>query len=86
MSSESQIGATQQEGNKPKRAVKVTLICDEETNGACNGLEWLAANKRDLITTMECEKSNFCFDNQNNLHGGAISEFNNSYQLNIIAK
>ncbi|WP_257547944.1 M20/M25/M40 family metallo-hydrolase [Sphingopyxis sp. DBS4] len=38
-----------QEGYKPKRTVKVALTCGEETNGAFNGAEWLAANKRDLI-------------------------------------
>ena len=39
----------QQQGYKPKRTVKVALTCGEETNGAFNGIEWLAANKRDLI-------------------------------------
>ena len=39
----------QQSGYKPKRAVKIALTCGEETNGAFNGVEWLAANKRDLI-------------------------------------
>ena len=34
---------------KPKRTVKLALTCGEETNGAFNGAEWLAANKRDLI-------------------------------------
>ncbi|MDO9367993.1 MAG: M20/M25/M40 family metallo-hydrolase [Sphingopyxis sp.] len=38
-----------QAGYKPKRTVKVALTCGEETNGAFNGIEWLAANKRDLI-------------------------------------
>ena len=38
-----------QAGYKPKRSVKVALTCGEETNGAFNGAEWLAANKRDLI-------------------------------------
>ena len=36
-------------GYKPKRSVKIALTCGEETNGAFNGVEWLAANKRDLI-------------------------------------
>jgi len=39
----------QHEGYKPKRTVKVALTCGEETNGAFNGAEWLAANKRELI-------------------------------------
>ncbi len=39
----------QQAGYKPKRTVKMALTCGEETNGAVNGAEWLAANKRDLI-------------------------------------
>ncbi|WP_338425635.1 M20/M25/M40 family metallo-hydrolase [Sphingopyxis kveilinensis] len=39
----------QQEGYKPKRTVKMALTCGEETNGAFNGVEWLAANRRDLI-------------------------------------
>ena len=39
----------QQSGYKPKRTVKIALTCGEETNGAFNGIEWLAANKRDLI-------------------------------------
>ena len=38
-----------EEGYKPKRTVKLALTCGEETNGAFNGVEWLAANKRDLI-------------------------------------
>ena len=39
----------QQSGYKPRRTVKIALTCGEETNGAFNGIEWLAANKRDLI-------------------------------------
>ncbi|WP_408635230.1 M20/M25/M40 family metallo-hydrolase [Novosphingobium kunmingense] len=39
----------QQAGYKPKRTVKIALTCGEETNGAFNGVEWLAANQRDLI-------------------------------------
>jgi acetylornithine deacetylase/succinyl-diaminopimelate desuccinylase-like protein len=39
----------QRTGYKPKRAVKIALTCGEETNGAFNGMEWLAANRRDLI-------------------------------------
>ena len=39
----------QQQGYKPSRTVKMALTCGEETNGAFNGVEWLAANKRDLI-------------------------------------
>ena len=38
-----------QQGYTPKRTVKVALTCGEESNGAFNGIEWLAANKRDLI-------------------------------------
>ena len=37
------------EATRPKRTVKVALTCGEETNGAFNGVEWLAANRRDLI-------------------------------------
>lgn len=39
----------QRSGYKPKRTVKIALTCGEETNGAFNGAQWLAANKRDLI-------------------------------------
>jgi acetylornithine deacetylase/succinyl-diaminopimelate desuccinylase-like protein len=39
----------QKTGYKPKRTVKIALTCGEETNGAFNGVEWLAANERDLI-------------------------------------
>lgn len=39
----------QKDGYKPKRTVKLALTCGEETNGAFNGVEWLAANKRSLI-------------------------------------
>jgi len=39
----------QKSGYKPKRAVKIALTCGEETNGAFNGAQWLAAHKRDLI-------------------------------------
>jgi acetylornithine deacetylase/succinyl-diaminopimelate desuccinylase-like protein len=39
----------QQAGYKPNRTVKMALTCGEETNGAFNGIEWLAATKRDLI-------------------------------------
>ncbi len=39
----------QRTGYKPKRAVKIALTCGEETNGAFNGIEWLASNRRDLI-------------------------------------
>jgi acetylornithine deacetylase/succinyl-diaminopimelate desuccinylase-like protein len=33
----------------PARTVKLALTCGEETNGAFNGIEWLAANRRALI-------------------------------------
>jgi acetylornithine deacetylase/succinyl-diaminopimelate desuccinylase-like protein len=33
----------------PKRTVKLALTCGEETNGAFNGAQWLAENRRDLI-------------------------------------
>lgn len=36
-------------GGKPRRTVKLALTCGEETNGAFNGAEYLAANKRELI-------------------------------------
>ena len=39
----------QKTGYKPGRTVKIALTCGEETNGAFNGVEWLAANKRELI-------------------------------------
>ena len=39
----------QRSGYKPKRTVKIALTCGEETNGAFNGIEWLTANRRDLI-------------------------------------
>ena len=38
-----------QQGHTPARTVKVALTCGEETNGAFNGIEWLAANRRELI-------------------------------------
>ncbi|MEY4763138.1 MAG: hypothetical protein RLZZ200_2994 [Pseudomonadota bacterium] len=39
----------QQNGYKPRRTVKIALTCGEETNGAFNGAQWLAENKRELI-------------------------------------
>lgn len=39
----------QKAGYKPKRTFKIALTCGEETNGAFNGAQWLAANRRDLI-------------------------------------
>lgn len=36
-------------GYKPKRTIKLALTCGEETGGAFNGAEWLAANRRELI-------------------------------------
>ena len=36
-------------GHRPRRSVKIALTCGEETNGAFNGIEWLAANRRQLI-------------------------------------
>jgi acetylornithine deacetylase/succinyl-diaminopimelate desuccinylase-like protein len=39
----------QRSAYKPKRTVKIALTCGEETNGAFNGAQWLAANKRELI-------------------------------------
>lgn len=36
-------------GTRAKRTLKLALTCGEETNGAFNGAQWLAANKRDLI-------------------------------------
>jgi acetylornithine deacetylase/succinyl-diaminopimelate desuccinylase-like protein len=37
------------QGYRPARTVKLALTCGEETNGAFNGIEWLAANRRELI-------------------------------------
>ena len=37
------------EGYKPRRTLKLALTCGEETNGAFNGAQYLAANKRELI-------------------------------------
>ena len=37
------------ENYRPRRTVKLALTCGEETNGAFNGAEWLAANRRELI-------------------------------------
>ncbi|WP_428333036.1 M20/M25/M40 family metallo-hydrolase [Novosphingobium sp.] len=34
---------------KPKRTIKLALTCGEETNGAFNGAQWLAENRRELI-------------------------------------
>ncbi|MBS0331551.1 MAG: M20/M25/M40 family metallo-hydrolase [Proteobacteria bacterium] len=34
---------------QPRRTLKMALTCGEETNGAFNGAEYLAKNKRDLI-------------------------------------
>lgn len=36
-------------GKQPRRTLKLALTCGEETNGAFNGAEWLAANRRELI-------------------------------------
>jgi acetylornithine deacetylase/succinyl-diaminopimelate desuccinylase-like protein len=37
------------EGYRPRRTLKLALTCGEETNGAFNGAQYLANNKRDLI-------------------------------------
>jgi acetylornithine deacetylase/succinyl-diaminopimelate desuccinylase-like protein len=37
------------EGYHPRRTLKMALTCGEETNGAFNGAQYLAKNKRDLI-------------------------------------
>ena len=37
------------EGYRPKHTLKMALTCGEETSGAFNGAQYLAANKRDLI-------------------------------------
>jgi acetylornithine deacetylase/succinyl-diaminopimelate desuccinylase-like protein len=37
------------EGYRPKRTIKMALTCGEETAGAFNGAQYLAANQRDLI-------------------------------------
>jgi acetylornithine deacetylase/succinyl-diaminopimelate desuccinylase-like protein len=34
---------------KPRRTIKLALTCGEETGGAFNGAQWLAANRRALI-------------------------------------
>ena len=38
-----------QQNYKPRRSIKLALTCGEETNGAFNGAQWLADNRRDLI-------------------------------------
>jgi acetylornithine deacetylase/succinyl-diaminopimelate desuccinylase-like protein len=38
-----------QAGFKPRRTIKLALTCGEETSGAFNGAEWLAANHKDWI-------------------------------------
>src|ERR1041384_3910408 len=37
------------EGYQPKRTIRMALTCGEETNGAFNGADYLAHNKRELI-------------------------------------
>jgi acetylornithine deacetylase/succinyl-diaminopimelate desuccinylase-like protein len=37
------------EGYRPKRTIKMALTCGEETAGAFNGAQYLAAQRRDLI-------------------------------------
>ena len=37
------------EGYRPRRTIKMALTCGEETAGAFNGAQYLAAQKRDLI-------------------------------------
>jgi len=37
------------ENYRPRRTLKLALTCGEETNGAFNGAQYLATNKRDLI-------------------------------------
>jgi len=37
------------EGYRPRRTLKMALTCGEETNGAFNGAQYLAKNKRQLI-------------------------------------
>jgi acetylornithine deacetylase/succinyl-diaminopimelate desuccinylase-like protein len=39
-----------QSGYKPKRTIKLALTCGEETTYAFNGAEWLAKNRKDLIS------------------------------------
>ena len=36
-------------GTRANRTLKMALTCGEETNGAFNGIEWLTANRRELI-------------------------------------
>ena len=36
-------------GTRANRPLKIALTCGEETNGAFNGIEWLTANRRELI-------------------------------------
>ena len=38
-----------QEHFAPRRTIKLALTCGEETAGAFNGAQWLAANQRELI-------------------------------------
>jgi acetylornithine deacetylase/succinyl-diaminopimelate desuccinylase-like protein len=38
-----------QAGYQPRRTIKLALTCGEETSGAFNGAEWLAANHKDWI-------------------------------------
>lgn len=38
-----------QEGQRPKRTIKVALTCGEETSFAWNGAEWLAKNRPELV-------------------------------------
>jgi acetylornithine deacetylase/succinyl-diaminopimelate desuccinylase-like protein len=37
------------EGYRPRRSIKMALTCGEETAGAFNGAQWLAAHERPLI-------------------------------------
>jgi acetylornithine deacetylase/succinyl-diaminopimelate desuccinylase-like protein len=38
-----------EEKYRPRRTIKLALTCGEETAGAFNGAQWLAANRHDLI-------------------------------------
>lgn len=64
------------EGFKPKRTIKMALTCGEETAGAFNGAQYLAASKRDLID------SEFAL---NEGAGGLLDESGKPVALNIQA-
>jgi len=68
----------------------MTFLCvsdpSEEPTTCTSVFSFRGVQDIDPLTTLECAKSNFCFNSKSNLRTGAINEFNRLYQVDVLVQ